>query len=76
MPLWADAIVGGWTVSTIFQARSGPNLTPFFIYGTDPDFPANTGRALDGVGQFGEAVAARRQRRPECRRQRGISSST
>jgi hypothetical protein len=55
MPAWADAIVGGWTVSTIFQARSGPYLTPFFTYGTDPEFPANTGRALDGVGQFGEA---------------------
>ncbi len=55
MPLWADAIVGGWTVSSIFQARSGPNLTPFFVYGTDPEFPANTGRGLDGVGQFGEA---------------------
>jgi hypothetical protein len=54
-PAWADAIVGGWTVSSIFQARSGPNLTPFFTYGTDPEFPANTGRALDGVGQFGEA---------------------
>ena len=55
MPLWADAIVGGWTVSTIFQARSGPNLTPYFVYGTDPIYPANTGRSLDGVGQFGEA---------------------
>ena len=55
LPAWADAIVGGWTVSAIFQARSGPNLTPFFTYGTDPEFPANTGRALDGVGQFGEA---------------------
>jgi carboxypeptidase family protein len=55
MPRWADAVVGGWTVSSIFQARSGPNLTPFFSYGTDPVFPANTGRALDGVGQFGEA---------------------
>jgi Carboxypeptidase regulatory-like domain len=55
MPVWADAIVGGWTVSTIFQARSGPYLTPFFTYGTDPEFPANTGRGLDGVGQFGEA---------------------
>jgi len=54
-PAWADAVVGGWAVSTIFQARSGPNLTPFFTYGTDPEFPANTGRALDGVGQFGEA---------------------
>ncbi|MEN3337440.1 MAG: hypothetical protein V7647_1116 [Acidobacteriota bacterium] len=55
MPRWADAIVGGWTMSSIFQARSGPNLTPFFTYGTDPVFPANTGRGLDGVGQFGEA---------------------
>ena len=54
-PGWADALVGGWTLSTIFQARSGPNLTPFFTYGTDPEFPANTGRGLDGVGQFGEA---------------------
>jgi hypothetical protein len=55
LPLWADAIIGGWTVSTIFQARSGPHLTPFFVYGTDPIYPANTGRSLDGVGQFGEA---------------------
>ena len=55
LPLWADAIAGGWTVSTIFQARSGPNLTPYFVYGTDPIYPANTGRGLDGVGQFGES---------------------
>jgi hypothetical protein len=56
MPLWADAIVGGWTVSTIFQARTGPNLTPYFTYGdTGGIYPANTGRTLDGVGQFGEA---------------------
>ncbi len=56
MPAWADAIVGGWTVSTIFQARTGPNLTPYFTYGdTGGIYPANTGRALDGVGQFGEA---------------------
>ena len=55
MPGWADAIVGGWTMSTIFQARSGPNLTPFFVWGTDPIFPANTGVGLDGVGQFGES---------------------
>jgi hypothetical protein len=55
VPVWADAIIGGWTISSIFQARSGPHLTPFFTYGTDPEFPANTGRALDGVGQFGEA---------------------
>ena len=53
---WADAIVGGWTVSTIFQARSGPHLTPYFTYGdTGGIYPANTGRTLDGVGQFGEA---------------------
>ena len=56
VPRWADAIVGGWTVSTIFQARSGPNLTPYFTYGdTGGSIPANTGRTLDGVGQFGEA---------------------
>jgi hypothetical protein len=55
MPMWADAVVGGWTVSMIFQARSGPNLTPYFVYGTDPIFPANTGLGLDGVGQFGES---------------------
>ena len=55
LPLWADAVIGGWTISTIVQARSGPNLTPFFVYGTDPFFPANTGLGLDGVGQFGES---------------------
>jgi hypothetical protein len=55
MPAWADAVVGGWTISTIFQARSGPHLTPFFHYDTEPLFPANTARPLDGVGQFGEA---------------------
>ena len=37
------------------QARSGQYLMPFFAYGTEPNFPANTGRPLDGVGQFGEA---------------------
>jgi len=56
LPVWADAIIGGWTVSTIFQARTGPNLTPYFTYGdTGGIYPANTGRTLDGVGQFGEA---------------------
>jgi hypothetical protein len=46
---WADALFGGWTVSTIFQARSGNNLTPFFssFYTTSP---WNTGQALDGLG--------------------------
>jgi hypothetical protein len=49
MPGWANALFGGWTVSTIFQARSGPNLTPFFTgyYSTSP---WNTGHALDGLG--------------------------
>ena len=38
MPGWSDALFGGWTVSTIVQARSGPNLTPFFsgFYTTSP----------------------------------------
>jgi len=46
---WADALFGGWTVSTIFQARSGNNLTPFFssFYTTSP---WNTGKPLDGLG--------------------------
>jgi hypothetical protein len=48
---WADALFGGWTVSTIFQARSGQNLTPFFsgFYTTSP---WNTGKPLDGLGNF------------------------
>ena len=46
---WADALFGGWTVSTLFQARSGNNLTPFFssFYTTSP---WNTGKPLDGLG--------------------------
>ena len=54
MPGWSDALFGGWTVSTIVQARSGPNLTPFFsgFYTTSP---WNTGRALDGIGCFCES---------------------
>ena len=49
MAEWADALFGGWTVSTIFQARSGQNLTPFFsgFYTTSP---WNTGKPLDGLG--------------------------
>jgi hypothetical protein len=52
MPGWADALFGGWTVSTIVQARSGINLTPFFsgFYTTSP---WNTGQSLDGVGNIG-----------------------
>jgi hypothetical protein len=49
MPGWANALFGGWTASTIFQARSGNNLTPFFsgFYTTSP---WNTAHALDGLG--------------------------
>ena len=51
MPGWANALFGGWTVSTLFQARSGNNLTPFFtsFYTTSP---WNTGKPLDGLGNF------------------------
>src|SRR5690606_24546689 len=55
MPVWADALVGGWTISAIFQARTGAFLTPYFAYGTDPFYPANTGKAYDTVNGFGEA---------------------
>jgi len=41
-------------VSTIVQARSGPNLTPFFT-GFYTTSPWNTGRALDGIGCFCES---------------------
>jgi hypothetical protein len=51
MSKWADSLFGGWTVSTIVQARSGQNLTPFFsgFYTTSP---WNTGKPLDGLGNF------------------------
>jgi carboxypeptidase family protein len=49
MATWSDALFGGWTVSTLFQARSGQHLTPFFsgFYSTSP---WNTAKALDGLG--------------------------
>ncbi|PYR57010.1 MAG: hypothetical protein DMF85_14895 [Acidobacteria bacterium] len=49
MASWANALFGGWTVSSLFQARSGQNLTPFFsgFYTTSP---WNTGKPLDGLG--------------------------
>jgi Carboxypeptidase regulatory-like domain len=49
MAKWADALFGGWTVSTLVQARSGQHLTPFFsgFYTTSP---WNTGKPLDGLG--------------------------
>ena len=49
MPGWANALFGGWTVSTLFQARSGLNLTPFFS-GFYSNNPWNTGKPLDGLG--------------------------
>lgn len=49
MPRWANALFGGWTVSTIFQARSGLNLTPYF-YGFTSTSPWNTAKGLDGLG--------------------------
>jgi carboxypeptidase family protein len=52
MPAWADALFGGWTVSTIFQARSGNNLTPFFTLGYSSFTPYNIGIAADTTGAF------------------------
>jgi hypothetical protein len=49
IPGWANALFGGWTVSTIVQARSGLNLTPYF-YGFTSTSPWNTAKALDGLG--------------------------
>jgi hypothetical protein len=51
MAAWSNALFGGWTVSTIVQARSGQHLTPFFssFYTTTP---WNTGKPLDGLGNF------------------------
>jgi hypothetical protein len=43
MPSWLDAALGGWTVSTIVHARSGPYLTP--CYSQAGFNPANTGAA-------------------------------
>jgi hypothetical protein len=52
IPGWVDALFGGWTVSTIFQARSGLNLTPFFT-GYYSYNPWNTAIGLDGLGESG-----------------------
>ena len=64
LPRWADAIVGGWTVSTIFQARSGPNLTPYFTYGdTDGIYPGQHRAHAGRRRTVRRGVAARRHRR-------------
>ena len=52
MPGWADALFGGWTVSTIFQARTGMHLSPFFS-GFYSSSPWNTGQSLDTTGVIG-----------------------
>jgi hypothetical protein len=49
MATWSDALFGGWTVSTLFQARSGQHLTPF-VTGFYTTSPWNTGKPLDGLG--------------------------
>ena len=68
LPLWADALVGGWTVSTIFQARSGPNLTPFFVYGTDPIYPGEHWPQPGWRRAVRRVLAPGRRRQPEHRR--------
>ena len=52
---WLTRLLDGWTATGIVQARSGQHLTPFFRYGTDPVFPANTGKAYDTNNSFAEA---------------------
>ena len=61
MAKWADSLFGGWTVSSIFQARSGQNLTPFFsgFYTTSP---WNTGQAARRLGQLSSAAHGARIR--------------
>ncbi len=49
MPAWADALFGGWTVSAIFQARSGANLTPYFLLSSSFT-PYNIGFNPDTTG--------------------------
>ena len=68
MPGWANTLFGGWTVSSIFQARSGNNLTPFFT-GFYTTSPWNIGLPLDGVGNcFCELLAPGPGRRSQLGR--------
>jgi hypothetical protein len=50
MPGWADLLFGGWTVSSIFQARTGNNLTPYFSMGYTSITPWNIGMNPDTTG--------------------------
>jgi hypothetical protein len=52
MPGWANLLFGGWTVSAIFQARSGANLTPFFSLGYSTFTPYNLGFNPDATGAW------------------------
>jgi hypothetical protein len=52
MPGWANVLFGGWTVSSIFQARSGANLTPFFSLGYSTFTPYNLGFNPDTTGAY------------------------
>lgn len=54
MPGWTNTLFGGWTVSTIFQARSGQNLTPFFSLGYSSITPYNLGFTPDTTNGFGD----------------------
>jgi hypothetical protein len=49
MPAWAETLFGGWTVSAIFQARSGANLTPYFTLSSSFT-PYNIGFSPDTTG--------------------------
>jgi hypothetical protein len=54
MPGWANTLFGGWTVSSIFQARSGQNLMPFFSLGYSSITPYNLGFTPDTTNGFGD----------------------
>ena len=43
------------TTSAEWDLEVRPHLTPYFAYGTDPIYPANTGRGLETVPFFGES---------------------
>ena len=76
MSRWADALFGGWTVSTLFQARSGQHLTPFFsgFYSTSP---WNTGKPLDGLGNvFSPTPGGRTRSAIRTQADRATPSST
>jgi hypothetical protein len=56
LPGWADVLLGGWTLSTIAEARTGYHLNAFYT-GIDDSGrnPANTGVALMSSTELSEA---------------------